>query len=294
MAQPPLQIYLAGTCTFGVAKGQSQYYKVRDDYKDLANTVQHRLESYHYVGKDRKINEMRNAGVKVFLDSGAYSAFTLGQTIGMDDYCSYIHKNRDLIRVEDGLPMISVLDSIGDERKTYENQLEMERQGIRPLPTFHAGEDEGYLEWYIANYDYISLGGMVGQHTKQLQIWLDRMWDKHLLDGAGDPKIRVHGFGITSVPLMERYPWYSCDSSSWIQTTSYGGVFVPGYGNIDVSNESPSRHTAGHHITTLTPPEQWHLYKSIQGAGVRVQATSSMTITAGSLTTSGPTRRWKK
>lgn len=263
----PLQIYLAGTCTFGIAEGQPQYNKLLPEEKPIANDVANRLESYHYVGKSRKVNEMRSAGVKIFLDSGAFSAYTLGQVISIEEYCQYIHENIDLIRVEDGILMASVLDDIGDEQITYQNQLRMEELGVKPLPTFHTNEDEMYLDWYVAKYEYMSLGGMVGASPAQLQIWLDRMWNNHLLDGAGNPKIRVHGFGITSIPLMERYPWYSCDSSSWIQTTSFGGITIPGYGNLDVSQESPNRHVAGQHLDTLTPIEQERLLSVIRGHG---------------------------
>lgn len=262
-----LQIYLAGTCTFGIAEGQIQYNKLLEEEKPIANNVPHRLESYHYVGKSRKVNEMRAAGVKVFLDSGAFSAYTLGQVISLEEYCSYIQENLDLIRVEDGILMASVLDDIGDERITYENQLRMEALGVKPLPTFHTNEDTRYLDWYVANYEYMSLGGMVGAGPAQLQIWLDRMWNNHLLDGAGNPKIRVHGFGITSIPLMERYPWYSCDSSSWIQTTSFGGITVPGYGNLDVSAESPNKHVFGQHLDSMTEIERNRLLEIIREHG---------------------------
>lgn len=254
--QPPCRIFLAGTCTFGIAEGQPQYNKLLDIEKPIANNVAHRLESYHYVGKERKVTEMRNAGVKVFLDSGAFSAYTLGQVISIEEYCQYIHRNMDLIRVEEGVLMASVLDDIGNEQITYENQLKMESLGVKPMPTFHTNEDTRYLDFYANNYEYLSLGGMVGAGPAQLQLWLDRMWNNHLLDGAGRPKTRVHGFGITSIPLMERYPWYSCDSSSWIQTTSFGGITIPGYGNLNVSIESPSRHDAGQHLRSLTDIEQ--------------------------------------
>jgi hypothetical protein len=263
----PLQIYLAGTCTFGIAKDQLQYRKLLDEEKVIADSVPHRLDSYHYVGTSRKVNEMRHAGVRIFLDSGAFSAYTLGQTISIDEYCQYILENDDIIRYEDGILMASVLDDIGDERITYENQKYMESKGVKPLPTFHTNEDTRYLDYYAANYEYMSLGGMVGASPAQLMIWLDRMWNNHLLDGAGNPKTRVHGFGITSVPLMERYPWYSCDSSSWIQTTSFGGITIPGYGNMDVSQESPNRHVAGQHLETLTPIEREKIEGIIRSQG---------------------------
>jgi hypothetical protein len=262
-----LQIYIAGTFTFGVGEGQLQYNKLLDHEKQIVHQVVNRLESWHYVGKEKKVRELRAAGTQVFLDSGAYSAYTLGVELNVEDYCRYIKENEDLIRKENGILLASVLDGIGDPLKTYQNQVQMESLGVRPLPCFHAGEDERYLEHYIANYEYITLGGMVGSSQKQLELWLDRMFEKYILDGSGRPKTRVHGFGITAVPLMERYPWYSCDSSSWIQSTAFGSITIPGYGNLDISDESPSRQTAGKHIDTLTPIEQQRIVDILKEQG---------------------------
>lgn len=237
-------------------KHTKRYDNLNERERVVVNTLPHLLESYHYVHKDSYVNAIRESGDKIFLDSGAFSAYTLGAKIDLKGYCDYIHRNDDIIRRDDGVIMASVLDGIGDPQETYENQLKMESYGVRPLPCFHAGEDERYLEWYVQNYDYITLGGMVGTSTKQLCVWLDRMWDRYLTDGAGNPRIKVHGFGITSVPIMERYPWWSCDSSSWIQSAAFGSVITPKYGPISVSDKSPSRHDAGQHVSTLKPQEQ--------------------------------------
>jgi hypothetical protein len=172
--------------------------------------------------------------------------------------------------------MASVLDGIGDPQLTYENQLAMESHGVRPLPCFHAGEDERYLEWYVKNYDYITLGGMVGSSTKQLMIWLDRMWDKYLTDGSGNPRIKVHGFGITSIPIMETYPWWSCDSSTWIQSAAFGSVVMPVYGPMSVSEKSPSRHDAGQHVSNLTPIQQERILKTFEEQGFNYERLSTV------------------
>lgn len=263
-----LKIYIAGTVWFGIAHNQPEYLKLTDPYlRKIADGVQHRLDSFHYVGKGRRLKEFKNSGVKVFLDSGAFSAYTLGATIDLDEYCNYIKENPDLVLVEDGILLAACLDGIGDPLLTYQNQKRMEAQGVTPLPVFHSGEDERYLEYYVAHYPYICLGGLVGGHTKQLEIWLDRVWGKYLLDGAGRPKCRVHGFGITSIPLMERYPWWSCDSTSWIQTASFGAITIPGYGNLEVSKESPSKHVKGHHINSLTATEREWIVSMLRSQG---------------------------
>lgn len=274
-----MQIYLAAVYTNSYLRGQRLYEDFNDFEKNLIDTKVEKhniLESWHYVGKQKYVDEMRANAARIFLDSGAFSAHTLGVELKVSDYCEYIQRNTDILRVEDGVVMASVLDGIGDPLQTYRNQYEMELRGFRPLPCFHAGEDERYLEHYVRNYPYITLGGMVGSSTKQLQIWLDRIWDKYLVDGSGKAKLKVHGFGITSVPLMERYPWYSCDSSSWIQSTSFGTVVTPKYGPISVSEKSPSRHDSGQHITTLSAIEQEHVLRYLEGQGFTLERLSTV------------------
>ena len=266
-----MNIFLAAVFSNSYMPGQNRYVKLTEHEQNLVRGIPHILESFHYVGKQKFVDEMRTNAAQIFLDSGAFSAFTLGVDISVADYCDYIKRNTDIIRVEDNVVMASVLDGIGDPLQTWRNQLEMELRGAKPLPCFHAGEDERYLEWYVQNYEYITLGGMVGSSTKQLCIWLDRMWDRYLTDGSGRARIKVHGFGITAVPIMERYPWYSCDSSSWIQSAAFGSIVTPNYGPLSVSEKSPSRHDFGQHLTTLTPIEQDHVLQYLEQQGFTLE-----------------------
>lgn len=271
-----MHIYMAAVYSNSYMKGMNRYVKLNDREREIVDTLPHILESWHYVGKQSFVDHMRNNCAKIFLDSGAFSAYTLGVELKVSDYCEYIQRNSDIIRVEDGVAMASVLDGIGDPLQTWRNQLEMEARGVRPLPCFHAGEDERYLEHYVANYEYITLGGMVGTSTKQLTIWLDRIWDRYLVDGSGRPKLKVHGFGITSIPIMERYPWYSCDSSSWIQSAAFGSIIMPEHGTMNVSAKSPSRHVAGQHATTLTPVEIDYIYSTLEQQGFTYERLSTI------------------
>lgn len=271
-----MNIFMAAVYSNNYKPGQNRYVKLTDHEKHLVENIPHILESWHYVGKQKFVDEMRADKAQIFLDSGAFSAYTLGVSLKVSDYCEYIERNRDIIRNEDGVVMASVLDGIGDPLQTWRNQYEMELRGVRPLPCFHAGEDERYLEHYVANYPYITLGGMVGSSTKQLCIWLDRIWDRYLVDGAGHAKIRVHGFGITAVPIMERYPWYSCDSSSWIQSAAFGSIVTAEHGPLNVSEKSPSRHDAGQHVTTLSQIEQDYVFQMLERQGFTYERLSTV------------------
>lgn len=270
-----MNVFMAAVYTNAYKPGMNRYVKLNDHEQALVQNLPHILESYHYVEKQTFVDHMRRDGAKVFLDSGAFSAWNIGTTIDMVAYCNYIKRNEDILRVDDGDIMASVLDGIGDPLKTYQNQLAMEQMGVRPLPCFHFGEDVRYLDWYVQNYKYITIGGMVGKSVPQLRQWLDRIWP-HMIDGSGRPKLKVHAFGITSIPIMKEYPWYSCDSSSWIQAAAFGSIITPEWGPLKVSEKSPSRHDWGQHVTTLTEPEQDAVFQYLEKNGFTYERLSTI------------------
>lgn len=156
-----------------------------------------------------------------FLDSGAFSAYTKGVEIDIKEYCNFIKEHQDIIT------HYAVLDVIGSAEGTLKNQRFMEEQGLHPIPCYHYGEDTKYLEYYVENYDYVAIGGMVPVSTKDLLPWLDSIFAKHICDDNGYPRCKIHGFGLTTISLMVRYPWYSVDSTTWALASAFGEIFIP-------------------------------------------------------------------
>lgn len=255
---------------------QNRYAKLTEGEQQIVTGIPHILESYHYVNGQRYVDTMREQGAKVFLDSGAFSAHSLGVSIDINAYCDYIIRNRDILRVEDGAVMASVLDGIGDPLKTWQNQMHMEKMGAKPLPCFHFGEDPRYLDWYVERYDYITIGGLVGKAQRDQEVWLDRMWEKHMLDGSGRAKLKVHAFGMTAPHLMKRYPWFSVDSSSWIQAAAFGSIFTSEHGPLAVSESSPARHDSGRHLSTLTTIERQQVEQMLADKGFNFERLSTV------------------
>jgi hypothetical protein len=228
--------------------------------------ITHVLESYHYIQKENYLRQAKADGKRFFCDSGAFSAFSMGVTIDIDKFCDYCHENADAIL------MMSVLDAIGDPDGTWRNQMYMESRGLRPLPCYHFGEPVEILEWYIKTYPYITIGGMVPISTPQLLTWLDRIWGEHLTDGDGKPRCKVHGFGLTSPDLMNRYPWYSVDSSTWQALGSNGSIVLPPHGKtLAISSNAAQRKIPGQHLDTLRPPERQAVIEMIEGYGFDVE-----------------------
>lgn len=259
-----MRLHLAAVHSNDMHKGGRYYAALPPHAQRHRDEVPWLLESYHYFNKPEQIDRLRMSGEKVFLDSGAFSAWSQGVDIDLPGYCRFIQEYEDCFTVA------SVLDVIGSAEGTWENQQKMERLGTKPIPCYHYGEDPRWCEYYAANYEYMALGGFGVATRKDMREWLDEIWEKHLTDGSGRAKTKVHGFAVTAQPLMERYPWWSVDSSSWVQISSVGGIINPDYGVISVSSTSPGRKIEGQHFNTFSALEQVALAKHFASLGYSV------------------------
>lgn len=187
--------------------------------------VRRRLASYWYHGADgnKPSNELvalHQQGIKLFLDSGAYSAMSKGAQIHLGRYVDFCKQYGDMFEI------MASLDVIGDAEKSWKAWHYMVDNGAKNImPTFHYGEPWEYLDKMATTSHYMALGGLVKVPKPSQLRWLDEAWER-LTDAQGKPVTKVHGFGLTTVSLMQRYPWYSVDSSSWIQSAAYGQAML--------------------------------------------------------------------
>lgn len=171
------------------------------------------LLSFHYY-RDTDLDRLCAAfptPPQVFADSGAYSAKSVGADVQLDEYVAWLYRWRHLFATYVNL------DVIGDERSTWDNQQEMEAQGLQPVPVFHGGGDWGYLDRYCAGHRYVALGGMVASDDRAVVRWLVQAF----LRGRATGTV-FHGFGQTNLRMLRTFPWYSVDSSAWGAGHRYG------------------------------------------------------------------------
>jgi hypothetical protein len=210
------------------------------------------LESYFYLRDSRMGQKIRDAGQTIFLDSGAFSMFTKGVDIKLEEYAEYIHANKDIWHVVSNLD-----DTTKTPQISYDNQKALESLGCGVQPVFHCREDERWLQRYLdEGYDYLFIGGMVPETTKYLTQWLDHIWENYLINPDGSPRIKVHGFGLTTLSLMFRYPWYSVDSTSWVMASRMGKIFVDlphKIQGVAISDKSPRVKDTDQHYDSLSP-----------------------------------------
>lgn len=174
--------------------------------------VRNRLVSYYYIKEDLRV--LSHQFENQMLDSGAFTAWTKGSTITVEELAQFIKQYGD------NFHHYINLDVIGNDIASYENYHKLKKMGINTVPVFHRLEDWQYLHKYCQESDYICIGGCVGFSVKELIPFLDHCF---AIIKQYWPK-KIHGLGITSKALMLRYPFYSVDSTSWLGSARFGGI----------------------------------------------------------------------
>jgi len=220
-----------------VAIAKKEALEVARDIK-----YRHILVSYFYIKKRQMLEMIRSmtGEHEFFLDSGAYSAKTIGAKITTMELTAFIKANPALFKIYAGL------DDITSYEITQTNQRKMEADGLAPLITFHYGEPLAVLGDYTKKYDFIALGGGVGRTKTEKIKWLDTLYANVL---SRCPEKKIHMFGIHDPDILSRYPFYSADASSDSLMASNGWVIVNG--KVMQYKDIPSRQRTGIGLSVL-------------------------------------------
>jgi len=153
------------------------------------------------------------ANANLIIDSGAFT-YTKKKGITVD---AWIKKATELLPF--GREIIS-LDVIGDPRATFENYEIIKSAIPSVIPTFHVGSDLSFLHKYLDNVDRIAIGGMVPYKSEigTLKRHLNKIF-RGFRPGAIP---HFHAFGYFSQTILETYPWFSADASTWQNYSRFG------------------------------------------------------------------------
>tara|TARA_Y100000310_G_C20460874_1_gene705297 strand:- start:85 stop:834 length:750 start_codon:yes stop_codon:yes gene_type:complete len=175
------------------------------------------LVSAYGLGYKRDITEINKKFDKVLLDSGGYTARMKGISIKVKDYAKYINDNK--------IKLAFNLDVLDEKESKYNQQfLETETESYI-LPVYHYSdyakkEYRGLLDEMIEKYPYISIGGIAGERLgSKKEVFYDYVFKKI---GPVWDKCKIHGLGITGKKVLNKYPFYSVDSTSWLSFQKYG------------------------------------------------------------------------
>lgn len=240
--------------------------KRRLGYDQLLSQLNERKALIDWVEYKRKHPECT---CKLFADSGSFSAFTKGKVVDIDEYINLMNELDDQIEIfaevdkipgEWGKPRTP--EQLAEAPKiSWENYLYMVDKVKSPeklLPIFHQGEDFKWLE-NMLNYKYTK-GPLEGQYIKYIGIscskdiassawspWFSKCFK--MISESKNPNVKTHAFGMTSLKLLEQYPFTSADSTSWVRSAGFGNIIV---GGTTVYTSSRNPNDPGH-IKNLNP-----------------------------------------
>ena len=227
---------------------------------------------------------------RLMMDSGAFTVFTQGTKIDLNDYIRFCLKYP---KVTAYICLDVIPPSVGTVQKRpnaeelewsaqlgFKNYCEM----VRALPeervvaVWHTAESKRWLDKYLdMGVPYLGIGGVAEKGPTRLKILQEiRQYLSSRQSG-----IKLHGFGLTTFDTMSALPWYSVDSSTWVKASAYGIICTPVCLNgrpsfkvppfkVGVSPQSPANDSRNKHWSNLTPivKQQVETYLKSIGMGL--------------------------
>jgi hypothetical protein len=290
-----MKLYLAGS---------SGNYERERTWRGMSRR---RLVSYFEIKKDKKIstfyyrdeNDTGKRRKELLLDSGAFSAWSKGVEINFQEYIDFCIENGDYfdwivnLDVIPGKPFKKTTkeDIVNSSEQGWKNYDKMIASGIpkeKLIHVFHQGEEFSLLERMVEEIEYIGISPANDKNTQQKMQWLDKCM-KYIVDENGYPKVKFHGFGVTSLKIMLKYPFYSIDSTTWLIAGNLGYIFMPRLEKgqwiydetswrIAVSSVGPLMKEKGKHLQSLSPGNKKVVLKYITDHGYSIGTSEFKTV----------------
>jgi len=180
-------------------------------------------------------------GVNLIIDSGAFSVWNLGGKLDVNEYIDFLSDfkvkhmskfnevhfvNLDVIPGNQGDKFITTQQVREAADEGFENYLKLRDQGWdNVIHVFHQGESTEVLGRLLdTDPDYIGVSPSNDSMTKARKDWLTDTFN-YIEKRQG--YVKTHGFAVTSIELMNKFPWFSVDSTSWFMIGMYGKLCIP-------------------------------------------------------------------
>jgi hypothetical protein len=184
-----------------------------ESYKVALDSGAHTLYVQEIMEGEVNVHKRFNADFS-YTDSEEFKTY-------LEDYIKFLHEHGDMY------DFYVTLDIIADPKRSWDITKYIESCGLHPIPVFHYGEDFVWLKKMLDEYEYIGIGGLGQDVTKTRFIpYADKVF-KLLCDSSGKPRVKTHGFAMASPEMVARYPWYTCDASTWTALSRNGTVYIP-------------------------------------------------------------------
>lgn len=221
---------------------------------------------------------------RLLIDSGAFSAHTRDAEVDVDAYIAYLNEIDEYVHAAaqvDKIPGKFRHPKTRQELEeapelSWKNYLYMRARLNSPdklMPIFHQGEDykwlHNILEWRDPKtgeqIKYMGISPANDQPVKEKIKFIEKCFN--IIKKSPNPNIQTHAFGMTSLYVLEMYPFTSADSTSWLLNGANGSIMTK-YGSVLVSEKS--RHLPGH-IAKMPKEAQQEIQRYVESKGYDMQ-----------------------
>lgn len=183
----------------------------------VAKRLHWNLFSYYYLLTLKKMEDydiIRKASKSVLIDSGAHS-FQKGKKV---DWDRFTKQYADFIQDTDNEKVHGYFEMDVDNLLGYDKVLELrsllEEVTDKVIPVWHKNRGIKDFKQMCQDYNFVSISGWRNEDVKDDQFI-------HFVRHAHRNGCRIHGLGLTRRKVLDRVPFDSVDSSSWLQTILY-------------------------------------------------------------------------
>lgn len=221
---------------------------------------------------------------KIFMDSGAYSVRNSNvQLDPLELYIEYIntHERVNVYAQLDEIPTpcINSETTKKSSENTWSNYLHMIEE-VKPeykdklIPVYHFGEPISYLETILNTeidghlIPYIALGGgNAGKFKRNIEYYSNVF---NVIKKSKNPNVKVHAFGMTVLKLLEMFPFYSADSTTWLKLGVNGSIMTYTFGDVYVSDRKKVNG-----VYDFTRDEKFRLQQELEEHGFTLEEVQS-------------------
>lgn len=151
---------------------------------------------------------------RLMIDSGAFSAHSVGKKISLDEYAEYLE------HWEGFYDHAVTLDVIGDPAASKKNTAKLHARGLPVMPVFTRGESVKEFDAMVRDVGYVCVGGGVGMSVKQVTRRAALLQRRAESLGGG-----IHALGIGSTRMLRAARPYSADSSNISGSLAFGKLY---------------------------------------------------------------------
>lgn len=238
----------------------------------LRNNECYRLLSW--VNEKKVIEERAANGYMTFVDSGAFSAYTKGINVDINDYIGWINRWSPYLErycCLDVIPSdkVSVQESAKQTWKNYQYMKTKVTDPSKLVYCFHVGEDITYLLQALkSGIDFIALGGLAKKGKKQREEFLELV--EPIFEEYSH--VHVHVFGMGSMPIIQRFKFIdSSDSTTPFFPAKHGRIQTDSCGNVyfgeDVDNEKHSKEA----FVNMLPSHKMLIEQEVRQRGFTIE-----------------------